>query len=189
MIGINWLALLVVQAVLAMLIGTPTYLLVFGIKRHRRLHSGGAKLMIGTGMAIFLIYLSAIAAHVVAVGPYRSGILSQGTSPDGAEYCVVQTYKPLGLIAEPYQVSFYMRDADRVWRWQYLAHEDDAWRDVAVAVSGGKARVSHRGSPVRELSLPTGSINTNTMREGVDYLPASYSAEDIQKWHNTKFED
>jgi hypothetical protein len=187
MIGINWLALLVLLAVLALLIGTPTSLLVFGIKRHRRLHSLGAKVMIGTGLVIFLVYLSAIVSHVVAVGPYRSGILAKGTSPDGAEYCVVQTYKPLGLIGEPYQVSFYMRDADRIWRWQYLAHQDDAWRDVAVDFSGGKAQVSHSDYPVRELSLPTGGIDTGKMREGDNYLPASYSAADVLKWHNTKF--
>jgi hypothetical protein len=187
MMGIDWLVLFVFLAVLVLLIGTPTCLLVFGIKRHRRLHSLGAKVMIGTGMVIFLVYLSAIVAHVVAVGPYQSGILAKGISPDGSEYCVVQTYQPLGLIGEPYQVSFYMRDADRIWRRQYLAHQDNAWRDVAVDFNGGKVQVSHRGYPVRELSPPTGGIDTGTMHEGGDYLQASYSAEDVMKWHNTRY--
>lgn len=181
--------LLVVLALLAMIIGTPVCMLIFGIKRHKRLHSTGAKLMIGTGSAICLGYLFTIVSYIAEVGPYRSGILSQGISPDGAEYCVVQTYKPLGLLAEPYQVSFYRRDVDRIWRWEYLAHQDNAWRDVTVAFRDGKVQVSHRGYPVRELSLPTARIDAQTMHEGDDYLPASYSAEDVLKWHNTKFKN
>ncbi len=143
--------------------------------------------MIGIGVTICLAYLVVIVSHIVVVGPYRSGILTHGTAPSGAEYCVVQTYKRLGLIGEPYQVSFYMRDADQVWRGQYLAHQDNGWRNVTVVFSDGKARVSHRGYPFKELALPTERIDTDKMREGYDYVPASYSAEDVLKWHNTTF--
>ncbi len=181
--------LLLVGSLLAVLVGIPASLLVVGFKRHRRSHSIGAKVIITAGTAICLAYLLAIGFHVITVGPYKSGVLAQGNSPSGSEYCVVQTYKAFGLIGEPYQVSFYMRDTDRVWRWQYLAHQDNAWRDLIVTFNGSKARVSHRGYPVRELPLPTGSMHPMTMREGEDYLPASYSVEDVLKWHNTKFKD
>jgi hypothetical protein len=186
-IGIDGFVFLVFLAVLVLIVvGTPTCLIVFGLKRHRRLHSLGAKVMIGTGMVIFSIYLLAIVPRITGVGPYRSDILAKGTSPDGMEYCVVQSYFLIGdLLSEPYQVSFYMRDVDRIWRWQYLAHDDDSpWRDVSVSFSGSKIQVSNKGSFTRELSVPLGRTDQGTMQKGRDYLPESYSVEDVLKWHN-----
>ena len=80
-----------------------------------------------------------------------------------------------------------MRDADGAWRWQYLAHEDNAWRNVRVSFSGDAVSVYRKGHPVRSLPLQAGDVNRAAMREGDDYLPAAYAADDVLKWHNAKF--
>lgn len=102
--GIDGLAVLIqsrLLAAFAMLAGIPTLLLIFGVRRFKRSRSPPAKAMIGIGASIWLAYFSAIIVHMVWVAPYRSGIVSQGKSPDGLEYCIVQTYKTLGLYLNP----------------------------------------------------------------------------------------
>ena len=126
------------------------------------------------------------AAYVAWVRPGQSGILVQGQSPDGQEFCVVQTFK--GLV-EPYQVSFYIRDTNRVWRWNYLEHEDTAWRSASVEFVTGKAIVSRNGKPFREVGMPTGTVTLASVPGGYvdDYCPPEFTVEDVLRFHNAKY--
>lgn len=188
--GVNWVGVLMLFAAIALLVGTPLLLLTVGVRRSKRGRSTGATVMLASGFSICAAYIAAIVTFIIWVGPYRSGIVLHGRSPDGREYCVVQTYKTLGLVGEPYQVSFYIRDADRVWHWNYLAHEDNAWRGVKVVFADGVVRVSANGRPRREIPMPAGTVDVAAVQQGGlrdAYLPAEFSAEEVLQWHNAKF--
>lgn len=184
--GINVVAALALLALIAALIALPIFLMVLCVGVFNRSGSTPARIMSGIGIAVCLTPVAAVASYVVAVCPGRSGVLSQGTSPSGQEYCVVQTFK--GLV-EPYQVSFYIRDTSRVWRWNYLEHEDNAWRSAAVEFTGGNAMVSRNGKPFREIAMPTGIVDIATVSGGyVDYYcPPEFTVEDVLRFHNNKY--
>lgn len=185
--GINYIALLILIAVVAVLLGTPTAFLFAGFRRFRKTRSLGSKIMIGIGAAICLVYVYAIVSYVAWVGPGRSGVVAHGKSPEGLEYCVVQTYK--SLIGEPYQVSFFIRDTNGLWRGHYLAHQDVAWRSATVEFDGDYARVYRDGIHARDITMPTGSVNMDDVLPGYrdQYRPADFSVEDIVASHNRKF--
>jgi hypothetical protein len=128
-----------------------------------------------------------VAAFVAWVRPWQGGILVQGQSADGQEFCVVQTFK--GLV-EPYQVSFYIRDNNRVWRWNYLEHEDTAWRSASVEFVSGKAIVSRNGKPFREVGMPTGTFDLASVPSGYvdDYCPPEFTVQDVLRFHNGKYQ-
>jgi hypothetical protein len=168
---------------MAILIGVPLLFLVFGFKS---IKFSSGKMLTGIGTAILLAYLFVIIGYVVLVGPGRSGILAQGTSPQGLEYCVVQTYK--GMI-EPYQVSFYIRDTNGLWRWNYLAHQDFSWRSVKVSFKDNSPEIYESSEYMRSVPLPTNSINLATVLPGYrdEYCPSNFTIEDVLKYHNEKF--
>ena len=177
---------IILIALILILFGTPILFLYLGIRQVKTSRSIGGKILIGFGAAILLIYLSVIVAYVVLVGPGRSGILTRGISPQGLEYCVVQTFKGM---AEPYQVSFYIRDTSGLWHWNYLAHQDDAWRLATVYFSNGVARVSRDGVFRREIPIPTNVVDLATVLAGYqdEYCPSNFAVEDILKYHNERF--
>jgi hypothetical protein len=183
---INFTILITVIAVLVILIGTPILLLYLGIKQIKTSRSTGGKILIGIGVTVLLVYLTGIGAYVIWVGPGQSRILTQGKSPEGLEYCVVQTFKDL---VEPYQVSFYIRDTNRLWRWNYLEHEDVAWRSAAVDFSNGLARVSRNGIFFREVPLPTNVVDLATVLPGYldEYCPSNFTVEEVFKYHSEHF--
>ena len=180
----NSTGILIVVLVLTVLVGTPLICIVFGLKKRKS--SRSATVLLWTGIIILAAYFSAVVAFVVWVGPGRSGVLARGKSPTGQEYCVVQTFKGL---TEPYQVSFYVRDASGIWRWNYLEHQDVAWRTATVDFSNGVAHVSHNGATVRDILLPTNTVDLATVQPGYrdDYCPSNFTAEDILAFHNKKF--
>ena len=112
--------------------------------------------------------------------------MAQGTSPEGRQYCVVQTFKDM---VEPYQVSFYVRDVAGVWRWNYLEHEDVAWHSATVTFTNRVAHVSRNGVPFRDVVLPSNTVDLAEVQPGYqDYdCPANFTADDILKFHNRKF--
>ena len=182
----NTIRIFILLAVLVILVGTPLVCIFVGLKRLKTSSPRGAKVPLWTGIIILAGYLSAVVAFVVWVGPARSGILAHGKSPTGQEYCVVQTFK--GMV-EPYQVSFYVRDSAGVWRWNYLAHQDVAWRSASVDFSNGVAHVSRNGLPFRDISLPTNTVDLSSVQPGYrdDYCPSNFTAENILEFHNSKF--
>jgi hypothetical protein len=111
---------------------------------------------------------------------------TEGVGVTLTEYCVVQTFKDLG---EPYQVSFYIRDTNGVWRWNYLEHEDIAWRSASVKFSNDKAIVYRNGIDFKEIAMPTGTIDLASVPGGyVDYYcPSEFAAQDVLNNHNNKY--
>lgn len=182
----NHTSILILVLLLTILVGIPLFCVVLGFKLFKTCSSLAAKVLLGTGIAILCAYLLATLAFVLWVGPGRSGILAQGTSPEGREYCVVQTFKDM---FEPYQVSFYIRDAAGVWRWNYLEHQDVAWRSARVDFSNGVARVSRNRVPFRDIGLPTNTLDLSSMQPGYrdDYCPSNFTVDDILRFHNRKF--
>lgn len=62
---------------------------------------------------------------------------------------------------------------------------------MKVEFSDGKASVSHNIKAFHEIPMPTGTVDLATARQGGhrdEYLPAEFSAEDVLRWHNEKFE-
>ncbi len=171
---------------LALLIGLPTACLIGGILGLKSSSQQRGKLLVGAGVGILCVYGLMTFAYAACIGPGRSGIVAHGWSPEGREYCIVQTFK---TIAEPYQVSFYIRDRDGVWRWNYLAHQDSVWRSATVSFSGGFAHVSRDGNPFRDIRVPTNRVDLAKVEPGYrdDYCPPNFSENDLLSFHNKKF--
>ena len=147
-----------------------------------------ARRVLVSGIGILCIYVLLILGYVIMVWPGQSKILARGTSPMGQEYCIVQTYKGW---AEPYQVSFYIRDGSGMWRWNYLAHQDIAWHSAIVTFTNGMAQVSRDGRPYRDVPMPTNTVDLARIEPGYrdEYCPSNFSAEDVLLFHNKRFKD
>ncbi len=180
----SWVILI---AIAGIFFGIPILLIALGWGQARSERSVGGLVLVGLGMAMLLTELCIIVAYLMQIGPGRSGIIARGYSPEGREYCIVQTFKGFG---EPYQVSFYIRDTNGIWHWNYLAHQDNAWRKATVDFKAGKgiARVSRGAGHFRDVPLPTQSVDLATVPAGYrsDYCPSNYTAEDVLRVHNQK---
>jgi len=135
-----------------------------------------------------ILLLLLIAWYIATVRPGQSGIVLTGESPDGREYCIVQTYSNL---IEPYQVSLYVRDAAGSWRWHYLEHEDNAWRSARVEFQGDQVVVYRNEKPFRELELDRDVIEkvtpTHTHQERA--LPAELTVDEVARLHHLRYGD
>jgi hypothetical protein len=142
-------------------------------------------LFLRVGLGVACAYVILVLAYVSTVGPGRSGIVAQGTSPEGRQYCIVQTYK--GLI-EPYQVSFYIRDPSGVWMCNPLAHQDFAWRSATVTFSNGIGHIAREGELFRDVPVLTNSVDLASVLPGYRdfYCPSNFTAEDVLSFHNKK---
>lgn len=170
---------------LALLIGLPTACLIGGVLGLKSSAQQRGKLLVGAGVGILCVYGLVAFGYAVCIGPGRSGIVAHGWSPQGREYCIVQTFKTM---AEPYQVSFYIRDAGGVWRWNYLAHQDSVWRSAIVSFSDGFAHVSRDGVPFRDIRVPTNRFDLAKVElDRGNYCPSNFTANDLLSFHNRKF--
>jgi len=178
---------ILIWAVLAVAVLTPLACISFGVSRLICKSSGG-KLFLGIGVGIVCVYGILAARYMMMIGVGKSGIVARGVSPEGREYCIIQTFKGW---AEPYQVSFYIRDAAGVWRWNYLAHQDNAWNSATVTFSGGVAHVNRDGRFYRDVELPTNTVDLANIQPGYrsEYSPSNFTAEDIFSFHNKKYGD
>ena len=133
-----------------------------------------------------MLLLGVVAAWLVSIRPWQSKVLAQGYSPEGREYCVVQTFKNL---VEPYQVSFYVRDSDGIWRWNYLEHEDDGWKSARVTFPAGSARIERNGSQFKEIEIPNDQVDLTTVLPGYryQYCDSGFSVDDVLAFHNQKY--
>lgn len=136
---------------------------------------------------VSFLTVGTISALLISIRPWQSRILTRGHSPDGQEYCVVQTYQNL---IEPYQVSFYIRGPDGIWRWNYLEHEDYGWKSATVSFVGGDALIYRNGIRFGKIEIPVDSIDSvNVLSCYRDrYCPRDYSVEDVFAFHNKKYQ-
>jgi len=116
--------------------------------------------------------------------PFTSGIVAVSFSPNGDEICIVQTFKD----AEPYQVSLYARRTGQPWVWNYLAHQDDRWRNGHTEFDGDSLRI-YTGSALRKtFSLAAATKVPAHFASDADYqLPANFTPQQVLAWHNKKF--
>jgi hypothetical protein len=156
---------------------------VWGVRRFRKSTTGFARAMWGTGAVVLSTYLVLLGWLLFYSIPGHSRIVTQGKSPSGQEYCVVQSFQAL---PEPYRVSFYIRDTSGVWHWKYLEHEDLAWRSAKVEFLGDVALVSRDGVPFREIPLPTNTVDLAQVQYGNrhNYCPADFTAAQVLKHHS-----
>jgi hypothetical protein len=136
---------------------------------------------------LVILSLGVIATWLASIRPWQSQVLAQGYSPGGREYCVVQTFRDL---VEPYQVSFYIRDLDGVWRWNYLEHEDNGWKSARVSFHEGIVRIERNGVKFREIEVPNDQVDLSTILPGYRdrYCDSGFSVDDIFAFHNRKYE-
>lgn len=161
----------------------PILLLLFNVTLLARKGALKIKLLSLGGLVISLV---PITLFLLMVGPWRSGVLIQGMSPAGNEYCIVQTYKNL---FEPYQVSFYIRDEEGLWHWNYLEHEDNAWRSADVKFKDKMVVVFRNGKAFKEIELPREKVDLSAVLPGYShhYLSAEYSFADVLDEHNSRY--
>jgi Uncharacterized membrane protein len=139
------------------------------------------KLVAGAAICSLFLYVAGFCLHQSR----QTKILAQGFSPEGREYCVAQTFNN---IIEPFQVSFYMRDSEGIWRWSYLAHQDYSWSRVRVDFQNGKADVFKRGKFMRSIDAYVPLPADHPPRDSATYdLSADLGVDDVFKAHNSKF--
>ena len=165
--SVRLLPLLVLGIAALVMVGVPLVLINLGLHALKQNRPASGWSVIGVAGAIGLSILICAAWFVYFAGPWHTGILAQGTSPDGREYCIVQAYQNA---VEPYGVDFYIRDASGAWHRHYLEHEDLAWRSAEVRFSGNEALVARNGKPFATISLTP---------KGAPVHPSSFSANDI----------
>ncbi len=139
-----------------------------------------------TILVLLLIFFGAIATWLVSIRPWQSKILAYGHSPEGREYCLVQTFRDL---AEPYQVSFYIRDANGVWRWNYLGHQENGWKSGIVTFSDGSAFIERNGVMLKEIEIPNESVDLAAVLPGYrhQYLGRELTTDDVFAFHNQRY--
>lgn len=139
-----------------------------------------------TTLIVFSLMLGIISAYLISIRPWQSKVLAHGFSPEGREYCVVQTFRDF---VEPYQVSFYVRDPRGVWIWNYLEHEDNGWKSATVNFSGSSALIQRNGMPFKEIDIPSVQVDLSTVLPGYrdQYCDKDFSVEEVFAFHNQKY--
>lgn len=181
------LFLVVAVVLMGLLIGLPFVLLEIGLRLFKASPSITSRIKRMMGATLGLAYVALIAAYLSWVGPWQSGVVTRGFSPEGREYCIVQTFK--ALIGEPYQVSFYIRDTNGLWRSHYLAHEDPSWSGATVDFRGGSANVFLDGTRKATIPIPTGTVDLATIQPGYksEYAARELTVDDIATQHAARF--
>ena len=157
------MCILVLGAVLILLFLLPSWLLLTGVRRKRRL-----RIVVG------IIWLVASCGLVEFYNDQSSTrherILDHGKTPDGREYILFQV-----RTGEPYDVRLYIRNAKGEWRFYSVDPEARPWRDGGrVDFSDGKVRVLCGDELLRTIDL--------TMYDKMpvyDDYPAEMTAEEV----------
>ena len=152
MFGPLLVPILIVCAVIAVL----TLIIRAGRRASKRGLRRG-RIMVAAGAIPLLVMVFLVGGYLYWACPGHSKILTEGTSPSGQEYCVLQVHN--GSLTEPYTVSFWIRDTNGVWRWNYLDHESLAWGSAVVTFSAEQAHVSSDGEPFRDIQMPGGIVD------------------------------
>ena len=157
------MCILVLGAVLILLFLLPSWLLLTGVRRKRRLR-------IVVGMIWLVASCGLVAFSVDQSSTRHERILDHGKTPDGREYVLFQV-----RTGEPYDVRLYIRNAEGEWRFYIVDPETRPWRDGGrVDFSDGKARVFCGD----ELSLTIDLAMYDWMPVYDDY-PAEMTAEEV----------
>ena len=138
---------------------------------------------------IFLVSVPASAVLLIVIAtlwlnvPFTSGVITHQTLQNGVEVCIVQYFKGL---AEPYQVSLYAKSSVGNWRWFYIDHEAERWRNARIDFTEeNKALIYNKGKI--EATVPVDK-NSLAAEEG-GYFPSTFSCEEINQAHTRKFYD
>lgn len=130
-----------------------------------------------------VIWLLMVAAVLWLNAPFTSGVVTYKTLQGGIDTCIVQYFKGL---AEPYQVSLYARYPNSNWRWFYLEHESERWRDTSIELKkDGIVSIYEKGKLETTISLNKDSLEDKE----AGYFPGFLSCEDISQEHKYRFYD
>lgn len=89
----NDAGILIWVLLLALLVGVPLLSVGLGLWKLKTCRSTSGQVLLGSGIAVLCAYLFVVLGYIAIVAPGRSGIVAKGISPEGREYCVVQTFK------------------------------------------------------------------------------------------------
>src|SRR5256885_8172082 len=175
--------LILAIVVLGLILLGSFVLFAVGIREMRKaLKAPPIKKIFQFGLALglaapFLLIALLLVWFTVDNFPFTSGIIAHEFAPSGEEICIVQTFKDV----EPYQVSLYARRPGQPWVWNYLAHQDDRWRNCHVEFDGDALRV-YTGSVLRKtFSL----ADATKLPDNSEYqLPAEFAPQQILARHN-----
>jgi hypothetical protein len=178
-------------ALLVGIVGVPTLLVVLGARWFRRAGTPLARSLSGATILVGGLALALVGRTMLRMAPGQSGIVEGGLSPDGHEYCVVQSHNgfPDGF-GEPYTISLYVRDDAGNWRWHYLDHEGFPWRSARVEFDGELVTVHRDGVPFRQVELERDPATPETPERGkymaLRTLGFELTADDVAEWHRYK---
>jgi hypothetical protein len=175
----NWefdVALLVVVLIVGSI---PMSLVVYGLRTIKRKQYKAGFVVAGSGVAVGVVLFWGILTTFAGLGPNHGGLVAEGLSPEGNEYCVIQTYT--GDFPGPYFVSLYIRNVDGDWCFHYIEHEDLAWDTAQVEFVDGSAIVSRNGEEFREISISLDApiLMGNPQRRLGENFPSTLSVADL----------
>ena len=127
-----------------------------------------------------VVWLLMITAVLWLNAPFTSGVVMHKTLQNGVDVCIVQYFKGL---AEPYQVSLYARYPKGNWRWFYLEHEAERWRNTSIDLQRNDiALIYERGKLEATVSLDRDSVEDREAR----YFPGYLSCEELNQAHKSR---
>ncbi len=180
----NVITIFMMLVLIAAVLAGPVAIIVIGARDAKRMPVISWTLVsIGTVLlGLVLVPLSRCAWYSA---PWHSRILTQGTSPSGREYCVVQAFSD---VSEPYRVAFYLRDAGGVWRWHYLGHEEPAWTTAEVRFHDDEALIFRDGWLVHVIDVPTDTEDATETPHPSDPMrcPAHFTAQEVFEFHRDR---
>jgi hypothetical protein len=164
-----------VALLFGLVFGVPPLAIFFLFRLRKGARSWGRQIVFGLSGAALLAWVGMVVGYLMRLGPGQSGILAQGFSPEGREFCVVQKFQDF---VEGYRAAFYLRDAAGAWQWVYLAHDDNTWKPTTVEFTPTSVRISRRGVVQREIPR-----RGETIEQGLDGArenrPAQLSAAEL----------
>jgi len=137
----------------------------------------------GLGGPVLLAWVGMFVAYLARLGPGQSGMLAQGFSPEGREFCVVQKFQDF---FEGYRAAFYLRDATGVWQWVYLAHDDNTWKPATVEFTPTSVRIIRHGVLQREIPRRGDTIEP-ALDGSSENRPAHLTAAELAAGYQRRF--
>lgn len=173
-----------IAALLALFIGAPGSLFLFGLWFFRRAKTPFGRVLPGVMTVVGAAGLSVVGLHLYRSAPGHSGILAAGASPDGREYCLVQSHNgfPEGL-GEPYTVALFVRDNEGKWRWHYVDHESLRWANGSVVFEDESVHTYEDTKLYRSVELNLGPPDAEHPWVDANDLPAELSANQVAERH------
>ena len=112
--------------------------------------------------------LTAIVLFInVAIQPWRGGLVASGTSPDGTQCVVTQSWNGFNG-GEFYSVRLHARKPGEQWLWHYIDHEATRWQSCKMTFSEDGSRLFTVGGDGKRRSF---DLSQGTQADNPPHLP------------------